>query len=244
MAIPPGAPDPRQVRGMFDRIAPVYDLMNTVMTAGTDARWRRSTIASLGLQPGGQVLDVATGTGKLALAAAERVAPGGAVIGLDASSKMLARARRAADRRDRGASLAALEWVMGDALHLPFGDGAFDAVTIGFGLRNLTDYEAGLREMARVLRPGGRLAVLEISEPRSGVGRMLFVTWFRRIIPALGRLIGRRAAYSYLPASLERYPEPERVAELMRSAGFTTIRWRRLPTGFATLHVGEREADA
>lgn len=238
MAEPTGAPDPRQVRGMFDRIAPFYDVMNTVMTAGTDARWRRTTIASLRLRPGSRVLDVATGTGKLAMAAADRVAPGGQVTGLDASSEMLARARRAASSRPVPST--AVEWMIGDAMQMPFADGTFDAVSIGFGLRNLPDYAAGLREMARVLRQGGRLAVLEISEPPSGVGRFLYATWFRRIIPGLGRLIGRGAAYRYLPASLERYPAPEEVAGLMRSAGFDHVVWRWLPTGFATLHVGER----
>lgn len=234
------APDPDRVRGMFDRIAPIYDLMNTVMTAGTDARWRRSTIAALRLRPGERVLDVATGTGKLALAAAEQVAPGGTVTGLDASSEMLARATRSAERLGHGASRVEPSWIRGDAMAMPFADGAFDAVTIGFGLRNLPDHAGGLRELARVLAPGGRVAVLEISEPRSGVGRFLFVTWFRRIIPALGRLIGRRAAYSYLPASLERFPPPEEVADLMRAAGLHRVGWRWLPTGFATLHVGER----
>ncbi len=223
---------------MFDRIAPFYDLMNTVMTGGIDARWRRSTVASLRLRPGDRVLDVATGTGKLALAASERVGPAGAVIGLDASARMLARATRAAGRqpdRDSG-----VEWVLGDAMSMRFTDAAFDAVSIGFGLRNLPDFGAGMDEMARVLRRGGRLAILEISVPRSGAGRLLFATWFRRIIPLLGRVIGRRGAYSYLPASLDRYPSPERVAGLMRERGFEQVSWRWLPTGFATLHVGVR----
>ncbi len=225
---------------MFDRIAPFYDLMNTVMTGGTDARWRRSTVASLRLRPGNRVLDVATGTGKLALAASERVGPAGVVIGLDASAGMLARAARAHGRHAADRGFGAIEWVVGDAMSMPFADAAFDAVSIGFGLRNLPDFGAGLTETARVLRPGGRLAILEISVPRSSVGRLLFATWFRRIIPLLGRLIGRHRAYSYLPASLDRYPPPEDVAGLMRERGFEQVSWRWLPSGFATLHVGVR----
>ena len=231
------APDPAQVRSMFDRIAPVYDLMNTVMTAGLDARWRRSTVAAASLRPGQRVLDVATGTGKLARAAARAVAPDGEVVGLDASAGMLERARRAGAGEEAGARIA---WVEGDALAMPFEEAGFDAVSIGFGLRNLPDVDAGLREMARVLLPGGRLVVLEIAEPPSAAGRLLFATWFRRIVPLLGRVAGQAAAYAYLPASLERYPRPGEVAARMGSAGFDVVRWRWLPTGLATLHVGRR----
>jgi demethylmenaquinone methyltransferase/2-methoxy-6-polyprenyl-1,4-benzoquinol methylase len=234
-------PDPSEVRRMFDRIAPFYDAMNTLMTAGTDARWRRETIAALALAPGARVLDVATGTGKLAMAAAPLVGPDGSVTGLDASERMLERARSSDARRAaHGSSVASVTWLLGDAMALPFDDASFDAVTIGFGLRNLPDLAGGLREMARVLRPGGRFAVLEISEPRSGIGRVAFATWFRRIIPTLGRLIGRRAAYRYLPVSLERYPAPEVVAIEIAEAGLSEVEWRWLRTGFATLHTARR----
>jgi demethylmenaquinone methyltransferase / 2-methoxy-6-polyprenyl-1,4-benzoquinol methylase len=233
----PAPPEPAQVRSMFDRIAPVYDLMNTVMTAGVDGRWRRSTLAALALQPGQRVLDVATGTGKLALAAAEAVEPGGEVVGLDASPRMLTRARGA-----RGSSR--VRWLEADAMAMPFADASFDALTIGFGLRNMPDFDAALREMGRLLRPGGRLAVLEIAEPRSGVGRLLFEAWFRRIVPQLGRLVRQMDAYTYLPASLERYPSPDDVAGRMKVAGFDPVRWRWLPTGLATLHVGRRTGPA
>ncbi|HEX6140542.1 MAG TPA: bifunctional demethylmenaquinone methyltransferase/2-methoxy-6-polyprenyl-1,4-benzoquinol methylase UbiE [Candidatus Limnocylindria bacterium] len=234
------APAPAEVVRMFDRIAPAYDAMNSVMTAGIDARWRRETIAALRLRPGMHVLDVATGTGKLALAAARRVGRDGAVVGLDPSRAMLERARRAGARQ---VPAARLSWVRGDALALPFPDASFDAVSIGFGLRNLADLELGLREMARVCRPGGRVAVLEIAEPRNPVARLLFGTWFRRVVPRLGSLIGLGSAYAYLPASLDRYPGPEEVARRMADAGLAHVGWRWLATDLATLHVGTRMLD-
>jgi demethylmenaquinone methyltransferase/2-methoxy-6-polyprenyl-1,4-benzoquinol methylase len=224
---------------MFDRIAPVYDLMNTVMTAGVDARWRAATLRAASLRPGMRVLDVATGTGKLARAAAGEVGPEGEVIGLDASERMLARARGDAP----GSGAAPIRWVQGDAMSMPLDDASVDVVTIGFGLRNMPDVDAALAEMSRVLRPGGRLVVLEIAEPRSGIGRALFCTWFRRAIPLLGRLARQGDAYAYLPKSLDRYPPPEDVARRMERAGFHVVRWRWLPTGLATLHVGRRSGE-
>jgi demethylmenaquinone methyltransferase/2-methoxy-6-polyprenyl-1,4-benzoquinol methylase len=223
--------EPAAVRAMFDRIAPVYDRMNTLMTFGIDARWRRAALAAADLRPGERVLDVATGTGKLARGAAALVGDG-AVTGLDASPRMLARARAA---RPSG-----IRWVEADAMAMPFEDASFDAVTIGFGLRNLPDTDAGLREMARVLRPGGRLVVLEIAEPPGGAARLLFAAWFRRVVPFLGRLAGQVDAYGYLPDSLRRYPAPAAVAERMAAAGFDAVRWRWLPTRLATLHLGRR----
>jgi demethylmenaquinone methyltransferase / 2-methoxy-6-polyprenyl-1,4-benzoquinol methylase len=225
---------------MFDRIAPVYDAMNTVMTAGIDARWRRATLHALALQPGERAVDVATGTGKLALAAAAEVAPGGRVVGLDASAAMLAQARRAEAGARGAAGGPVVEWVIGNAMAMPFGDGEFDAAVVGFGLRNMPDLDAALGEMARVLRPGGRLAVLEIAEPPTDPGRLLFRTWFRGVVPLLGRLVGQAAAYAYLPESLARYPRPDDVARRMAAAGFEAVRWRWLPSGLATLHVGRR----
>jgi demethylmenaquinone methyltransferase/2-methoxy-6-polyprenyl-1,4-benzoquinol methylase len=227
--------DPARVRTMFDRIAPVYDLMNTVMTAGIDGRWRRAAIAAAALRPGDRVLDVATGTGKLALGAATAVGANGEVVGLDASPRMLTRARAA----ERG---SAVRWLEADAMAMPFDDRSFDAVTIGFGLRNLPDTDAALHEMARVLRPGGRLVVLEIAEPPRGLARLLFLTWFRRIVPFLGRLAGQPVAYAYLPDSLRRYPRPDDVAARMGAAGLEAVRWRWLPTRLATVHVGRRTA--
>lgn len=223
--------DPARVRTMFDRIAPVYDLMNTAITAGVDGRWRRAALAAAGLRPGDHVLDVATGTGKLALGAARVVGASGEVVGVDASNGMLTQARAAG----RGSSV---RWLEADAMAIPFDDRSFDVVTIGFGLRNLPDVDAALREMARVLRPGGRLVVLEIAEPPGGPARLLFVTWFRRVVPFLGRLAGQPAAYAYLPDSLRRYPRPDEIAVRMSDAGLAAVRWRWLASGLVTLHMG------
>ena len=219
-----GTLPPEGVRKMFDRIAPVYDAMNRLMTAGLDRRWRRETAAAV-VRPGDRVLDVCCGTGDLALAAAEA---GGKVTGLDFSEAMLVRARR---------KEPALEWVSGDALALPFADDSFEAVTIGFGLRNLADAEHGLAEMRRVLSPGGRVAILEITRPR-GVLAPFYRFWFDGVIPLAGKVLPGGSAYSYLPASVRRFPDPEGLAKLMDDAGFGDIRWRLFAGGIVALHSG------
>jgi demethylmenaquinone methyltransferase/2-methoxy-6-polyprenyl-1,4-benzoquinol methylase len=219
-----GTLPPEGVRRMFDRIAPVYDAMNRLMTAGLDRRWRRETAVAV-VRPGNRVLDVCCGTGDLALAAADA---GGKVTGLDFSEPMLERAR---------AKAPGLEWVSGDALALPFGDGSFDAVTIGFGLRNLADAEQGLAEIRRVLAPGGRVAILEITRPR-GVLAPFYRLWFDGVIPLAGKVLPGGAAYSYLPASVRRFPDPQSLAKLMDEAGFDEIRWRLFAGGIVALHTG------
>jgi demethylmenaquinone methyltransferase / 2-methoxy-6-polyprenyl-1,4-benzoquinol methylase len=234
--VPSGNPSAsRDVVAMFDRIAPVYDLMNRLMTAGIDARWRGAAITAARLAPGLRVLDVACGTGVLTRAAGRGVAPGGSALGIDLSEAML--------RRARSQPLDGVDFRLGDALSLPVEDSSFDAVLIGFGLRNLPDYELGLREMARAARPGGRVVVLEIAVPRRRLPRVIFRSWFEVAVPVIGRLLGRAAAYRYLPLSLRTYPEPERVAELLREIGLTNVRWRWLQSGMATLHVGLRPPD-
>jgi demethylmenaquinone methyltransferase / 2-methoxy-6-polyprenyl-1,4-benzoquinol methylase len=210
---------------MFDRIAPVYDAMNRVMTAGLDLRWRRLAATSV-VQPGDRVLDAACGTGDLAIAG--RAAGALTVTGLDFSERMLARARRKAPT---------LEWVVGDVLELPFAAGTFDAATIGFGIRNVSDLERGLAELRRVLRPGGRLAILEITRAR-GVLKPFFSLWFDRIVPALGRVLPGGAAYSYLPASVARFPVAEELASMMGRAGFAEVEFRLLAGSIIALHTG------
>jgi demethylmenaquinone methyltransferase/2-methoxy-6-polyprenyl-1,4-benzoquinol methylase len=214
---------------MFDCIAPEYDAMNRIMTAGLDRSWRRRAVAAVVL-PGDRVLDACCGTGDLAVAAEQR---GGTVTGLDFSERMLERARAKSDT---------IEWVRGDALSLPFADGAFDAATVGFGVRNLADLERGLAELARVLRPGGRLAILEITQPR-GLARPFFSLWFDRVVPALGRLLPGGRAYTYLPASVRRFPDAESLARLMREAGFTDVRFALLAATVVALHTGTRPAE-
>jgi len=213
------------VRRMFDRIAPVYDVMNRLMTMGLDRRWRRITVEQV-VRPGDRVLDACCGTGDLALEARRR---GGVVTGLDFSARMLERARRKAP---------ALEWLQGDVLALPFEDGAFDAATVGFGVRNVDDLEAGLRELRRVLRAGGRLGILEITTPR---GRLVpfYRVWFDRVIPVLGRVLPGGSAYAYLPASVRRFPDPDDLAALLGAAGFQKVRFRLFAGGIVALHVGE-----
>jgi demethylmenaquinone methyltransferase/2-methoxy-6-polyprenyl-1,4-benzoquinol methylase len=212
------------VRAMFDRIAPVYDAMNRVMTAGLDGRWRRET-ASAVVRPGDRVLDSCCGTGDLAVACARA---GGAVTGLDFSERMLERARRKSGQ---------IDWVQGDALALPFEDDSFDAATVGFGVRNLEDLDGGLAELARVLRPGGRLGVLEITRPQ-GFLQPFYNVWFGTVVPVLGKLLPGGSAYTYLPASVKRFPGPEDLARFLREAGFSEVRYRLFAGGIVALHIG------
>ncbi|HZT16583.1 MAG TPA: class I SAM-dependent methyltransferase [Gaiellaceae bacterium] len=216
---------PEAVRTMFDRIAPVYDVMNRVMTMGLDLRWRRLAARAV-VREGDRVLDAACGTGDLAVAALR--AGAGRVTGLDFSERMLERARRKAP---------AVEWVRGDMLALPFADATFDAATVGFGVRNVADLPLALCELRRVLRPGGRVAVLEITRPR-GPLRLFYSLWFDRIVPLLGRLLPGGEAYSYLPASVKRFPGADELAGMMGDAGFADVRYRLLAGSIVALHTG------
>jgi demethylmenaquinone methyltransferase/2-methoxy-6-polyprenyl-1,4-benzoquinol methylase len=219
---------PAAVEAMFDRISPVYDTMNRLMTVGLDERWRRRAAAAVVTQ-GSRVLDACCGTGDLALACHEA---GGDVVGLDFSERMLERAREKSD---------AIEWVRGDLLELPFPDESFDSATVGFGIRNVQDLEAGLRELARVLRPGGRLGCLEITRPR-GALRPFFRLWFDGLVPLAGRVLPGGAAYTYLPASVRRFPGPEDLAVVMRRAGLGEVTWQLLGGGIVALHTARKPA--
>jgi demethylmenaquinone methyltransferase/2-methoxy-6-polyprenyl-1,4-benzoquinol methylase len=214
------------VRGMFDRIAPVYDVMNRVMTAGLDRSWRRLTVEAV-VQPGDRVLDACCGTGDLGLAAERE---GGIVTGLDFSARMLERARRKSD---------SILWVEGDLLALPFDDASFDTATVGFGVRNVSDLEAALAELHRVLRPGGRLAILEITRPR-GILKPFFSLWFDRVVPLLGKVLPGGKAYTYLPASVRRFPGAAELETLLEAYGFERVRFRLLGGSIVALHTGVR----
>ena len=218
-----------EVRAMFDRIAPRYDLLNRAMTAGLDGRWRQAAATSAAA--GDRALDCCTGTGDLAFALADRVTESGEVIGVDFSEEMLGRARA------KAAGRPGIRFEHGDALALPFADDAFDAATVGFGIRNVDDLDAGLAEMARVVRPGGRVVILEITTPARM--RRFYELWFDRVVPRLGRVLGRDgAAYSYLPASVRRFPEPPELAARMAAAGLGDVRWRTVAGGIVAIHHG------
>jgi len=222
-----------QVQSMFDRIAGRYDLLNSVMTAGLHHTWRQRAADRAEIGPGDSVLDVCCGTGDLAFELAGRVEPDGRVVGSDFSEPMLDLAREKAAGRD---TPVRFEWA--DALRLPYDEGRFDAVTVGFGVRNLSDLDRGLAEMRRVLRPGGRLVILEITQPTRPPLSTFYSLWFDRVVPVLGRIAGDSAAYSYLPESVRSFPSPRGLAEKMDAAGFGRIRWTVLAGGIIAIHSG------
>jgi demethylmenaquinone methyltransferase/2-methoxy-6-polyprenyl-1,4-benzoquinol methylase len=226
-----------EVRGMFDRIAGVYDLMNSAMTAGLHHQWRRRAVDRAEVGPGSDALDVCCGTGDLALELRRRIGPDGRVVGCDFSEPMLELARHKS-----GEEGLPVEFGWADALELPYGDVSFDAVTIGFGARNLADLERGLAEMTRVLRPDGRLVILEISRPQRQPLAGFYSLWFDRLVPVLGTLAGDPDAYSYLPDSVRTFPEPERLAGMLDGAGLTQIRWLLLAGGIIAIHSGRKPA--
>jgi demethylmenaquinone methyltransferase / 2-methoxy-6-polyprenyl-1,4-benzoquinol methylase len=253
-----------QVRAMFDGIAGVYDLLNTAMTAGLHHRWRARAVELAHVGAGDRVLDVATGTGDLAFELARRVAPGGEVTGSDFSEGMLARARQKGSSLDGSAGEVQPRFEWGDALALPYADDSFDAATVGFGARNFSDLLGGLAEMARVVRPGGRVVVLEITTPVKPPLSTFYELWFDRLVPALGRATqaltralgswrgdrspGRSSAsgatpsigeaYAYLPSSVKRFPAPFELAAELQRAGLGEISYVVLAGGIVAIHAG------
>jgi demethylmenaquinone methyltransferase/2-methoxy-6-polyprenyl-1,4-benzoquinol methylase len=220
---------PEGVRTMFDRIAPVYDVMNRVMTAGLDGRWRKVTAEAV-VRPGDRLLDACCGTGDLALAGLR--AGAGSVVGLDFSPRMIERARRKS---------GAVAWVEGDLLSLPFADGSFDAATVGFGVRNVTDLDRAIAELRRVLVHGGRLGILEITQPEGALAPFYHV-WFDRVVPLLGRPLAGGDAYTYLPASVRRFPGKGDLAVRIAAAGFEDVRHRTFAGGIVALHTATASA--
>ena len=224
-------PEP-EVAAMFDAVAPAYDRINTLMTLGIDARWRRRAVAETRLRVGESAIDVACGTGRLSALLAERVGPFGRVEGIDIAPLMIERAR--VDHH----ALVQLRFHVASAMQLPFEDGTFDAATIAFGLRNLPDFSAGLRELARVVRPGGRVVCLELSVPQRRVWGRVYHATFRRTAPIAARIVGgSRTAYAYLPSSLDGFPRPLELSEAMRAAGMLDVRYVELATGAVSLHA-------
>jgi len=234
----PGAPETAAVRSMFDRIAPRYDLLNRLLSAGVDRRWRRATVNALALPPSSKVLDVCTGTADLLVEFLGRD-EGHRGLGVDLSGEMLA---RGADKLRRHGLAARSGLVSGDAERLPVREALFDGALIAFGIRNVGDPLRALREIHRALKPRGRLVILEFSTPPGLLGRA-YRLYFEGILPRIAGLVsGDRAAYSYLPASVARFPDPAAFGRLMEEAGFAGVAWTRLTAGIAHLHCGEKRA--
>ncbi len=226
-------PDEGRVRTMFDRIAGRYDRMNTIMTAGLHRRWRERTADLAFLDDGDLALDVCCGTGDFALALKRRVGRGGKVIATDFSLPMLEIARQKAI----SAGLD-IEFEQVNTLDMPFERDYFDAISVGFGLRNLADLDRGLAEMARVVKPGGRMVCLEITMPQKAPLKWFYSLWFDRVVPRFGKLVGESDAYDYLPNSVKRFPGPVELAERMSSVGLDEIRYQLIAGGIVAIHSG------
>ena len=223
---------------MFDRIAGIYDRLNSLMTAGLHHRWRARAVELAAVAPGARVLDVATGTGDLAFALARAAGPSGEIVAADFSEQMLSVARRKADQGAAGPGSAPVVFEQANALLLPHSNAEFDAATAGFGVRNFQDLDQGLRELARVVRPGGRVVILEMTTPAKPPLSVFFKLWFDRVVPLLGRVAGDPSAYSYLPSSVRRFPGPQELAARMTAAGLTDVRYVLTAGGIIALHVG------
>jgi demethylmenaquinone methyltransferase/2-methoxy-6-polyprenyl-1,4-benzoquinol methylase len=229
---PTGTLPEEQVQAMFDRIAHVYDLLNSVMTAGLHHGWRQRAADLAAVGPGDSVLDVATGTGDLAIELRKRVGPEGRVVGSVFSERMLELAR---------GKTSDVDFEHGNALELPYADDEFDAATVGFGARNFSDLARGLSEMTRVVRPGGRVVVLELTTPTRPPLSWFYRLWFDRVVPLLGRAAGDSEAYTYLPNSVRRFPDGRGLAAAMTAVGLVRVRWLLTAGGIIAIHSGEVE---
>jgi demethylmenaquinone methyltransferase / 2-methoxy-6-polyprenyl-1,4-benzoquinol methylase len=228
----------RRVRGVFDSVAANYDLMNDLMSAGTHRLWKRFTLALANLRPGQRALDVAGGTGDLAAGLARQVGERGRVVLSDINAAMLARGR---DRLLDAGFAANVAYVQANAERLPFRAGTFDCVTIGFGLRNVTDKAAALKSMQRVLKPGGQLLVLEFSRPRLPGLKAIYDAYSFKLLPALGRIVaGDAASYRYLAESIRMHPDQEQLLEMLAAAGLEGCRYHNLSGGIVAVHRGYR----
>lgn len=229
----------RGIRDMFDAIAPRYDLLNRLLSLGIDRRWRTFAVSQLSIPDGGKVLDVATGTGDVALEIAARTAPSVHIVGADFTQGMLVRGQ---EKIAATPFAGRIVLVNAPCEALPHPEGVFDGVTIAFGIRNVVDRSAGLREMCRVLRPGGRAVILEFSQPRNRLFRTIYHGYFRHVLPWVGGLFSRRSAYQYLPDSVLEFPSQEAFKQMMIAAGFDSVRHHDLTGGIATVYVGDKAA--
>lgn len=227
----------RGVRKMFDTIAPRYDLLNRLLSFGIDRRWRRYAVAQLNIPKQGQVLDIATGTCDVALEIAGQTDESVRIIGEDFTQGMLVHGQKKLEQTPLGSRI---RLVNAPCEAIPHPDESFDGITIAFGIRNVVEREQGLREMVRVLKPGGRAVILEFSNPRSRFFRSLYYFYFRRLLPAIGGLFSQRSAYQYLPDSVLEFPAQETFCEMMRSAGFSLVTSKDLTFGIATVYVGDK----
>lgn len=222
---------------MFDKIAPSYDRLNHALSLGIDRRWRRTAVDALGIHQPQQILDIATGTGDFALLLAKRIKPQH-IVGADISEGMMAVGREKV--KEEGLQNV-ISFQYEDCMQLSFPDGSFDAVTSSYGVRNFQNLDKGLQEMQRVLRPGGHLLIVELTPPPCFPMKQLFWLYAHVVMPLLGRLISHDdSAYTYLPASMEAFPQPEQMEGILRKAGFTEVQWRRFTFGISTMYLATK----